>query len=59
LTQESQLLEVTSTIYYLESHNYQGRDSIEQKIKLLKPNLQDRINEAFNLYASLEAFSIS
>ena len=54
LSKESQLLEVTSTIYYLKSYNYKEREAIEQKIKLLKPNLQDKISSAFELYSSLE-----
>lgn len=53
LDKESQLLEVTSTIYYLKSHKYKD-EAIPNKIKLLKPNLHDRINNAFELYSSLE-----
>lgn len=54
LGKESQLLEVTSTIYYLKSHQYEEKEAIEKKIKLLKPNLEDRIAPAFEFYSSLE-----
>jgi len=57
VNKESQLLEVTSTIYYLKSHQYKEKESIENKIKILKPNLQDRIANAFDLYSSLEKVS--
>jgi uncharacterized protein YwgA len=58
LQKESQLLEVTSTIYYLKSRHYSEREYIEKKIKLLKPNLEDKIESAFNLYNSLEQGTI-
>ena len=53
--QESQLLEVTSTIYYLKARHYKEKESIESKIRILKPNLQDRISHAFQLYSTLES----
>ena len=55
LEKESQLLEVTSTIYYLKSDNYKDEKIIEQKLKLLKPNLENKIESAFELYTSLES----
>jgi uncharacterized protein YwgA len=55
LNKESQLLEVTSTIYYLKSYNYEGEEEISQKLKLLKPNLEDKISSAFELYSALES----
>jgi uncharacterized protein YwgA len=54
LSKESQLLEVTSTIYYLRSHQYKEESLMKKKIQLLKPNLQDRIESAFEFYSSLE-----
>ena len=54
LNKESQLLELTSTIYYLKSYNYKEQDDIEKKLSLLKPNLKSKIKGAFELYSSLE-----
>lgn len=55
IQQESQLLEVTSTIYYLKARHYKEKESIESKIRILKPNLQDKIFNAFQLYSTLES----
>jgi len=57
LKEESQLLEVTSTIYYLKSYHYENKNDIEEKIKLLKPNLTTKIKPAFELYSELEKYS--
>jgi uncharacterized protein YwgA len=57
LNEESQLLEVTSTIYYLKSYHYKNAEDIEEKIKLLKPNLKNKIKSAFELYSELEKYS--
>jgi hypothetical protein len=55
LDEESQLLEIASTIYYLKSHNHlRGKETITQKLELLKPKLKDKIPKAFELYSSLE-----
>lgn len=54
IQQESQLLEVTSTIYYLKARNYKEEKSIANKIKVLKPSLENRIEKAFEFYSSLE-----
>jgi len=54
LNKESQLLELTSTIYYLKSYNYKEQDDIEKKLSLLKPNLKSKIKGAFELYSFLE-----
>lgn len=56
LSRESQLLEVASTIYYLKSYHYKEQNEIEEKIKLLKPNLQNKIESAFELYSELEGY---
>lgn len=58
IEQESQLLEVTSTIYYLKARHYKEEKSIEDKIRILKPNLQDKIANAFQYYSSLESSSL-
>jgi uncharacterized protein YwgA len=55
IQQESQLLEVTSTIYYLKARRYKENKSIESKIRILKPNLEDRITNAFQYYSVLES----
>lgn len=59
LEKEQQILEVTSTIYYLKSSFYPERESIEKKIKLLKPKLQDKIGDAFEFYSSLESMPLT
>ena len=56
LNEESQLLEVTSTIYYLKSYHYKEQNDIEEKIKLLKPALTTKIKSAFVLYSELEKY---
>lgn len=55
IQQESQLLEVTSTIYYLKARHYKENKSIEGKIRILKPNLEDKIANAFQYYSVLES----
>ena len=51
---ESQLLEVTSTIYYLKNQKYSNDSDIKEKIEILKPNLVSKISNAFDLYNQIE-----
>jgi uncharacterized protein YwgA len=59
LSKESQLLEVTSTIYYLKNQRYDSDISIKEKIEILKPNLAGKIPNAFELYHNIESIEYS
>lgn len=54
VSKESQLLEVTATIYYLKNKKYDDERSICEKIKSLKPNLSNKVSEAFQLNSNIE-----
>lgn len=49
-------LELVATIYYLLNQGYTGK-ALENKLKILKPNLVNRINNAFNILKKIEKIS--
>lgn len=52
--QDSQDLELVSTIYFLRNNMYSNNEAIKDKLEILKPHLSDRINKAFIIHNEIE-----
>ena len=54
-TATTDVLELTSTVYYLVDKGTVDKSILEKKLKTLKPSLQKSIPEAFKLYEEIES----
>ena len=53
-SQDYQKLELLSTIYYLINTGIKNKEVIRNKLKILKPNLEHKIDSAFAIYQKLQ-----
>jgi len=55
--QETKLLELTSTIYFLEQEGYTDNNIIKKKLISLKPHLEGYISPSFGLKEQIDSFA--
>jgi hypothetical protein len=51
---DTKILELTSTIYFLEREGWDEKPSIERKLESLKPDLKKYIKDSFTLKKEIE-----
>lgn len=59
--EQSEILEIIATIYFLKTQDekYKKNDNlVKEKIKILKPSLSNKLEEAFGKYKELDKFVI-
>ncbi len=54
---QAYILEIVSTIYYLKEKGYTEKNIIKKKIQILKPNLIEHFDYAYELYKKINNFS--
>ena len=49
----SVILEIVATIFFFKRDGYTDESLINEKIRILKPSLEDKLEEAFTIYRKL------
>lgn len=47
-------LELVATIFYLKNNQYNDQKAIKNKLKILKPNLSNKVDSAYKLYETID-----